>query len=85
MSRFEKTWWFAAAAGGASAFCTVSLLQLAGQSMPDGWAQWLVYFICFFGIWRGITFVTWLALLLAAPSSPLLDKIHPAASRPGRA
>lgn len=85
MSRFEKTWWFAAAAGGASAACTNFLLQLAGQSMPDGWAQWLVYFLCVFGIWRGITVVTWLALLLAVPSSPLLDKTNAATSRPGRA
>ncbi|MCA1246586.1 hypothetical protein [Massilia sp. MS-15] len=78
MSNLERKWWFAGLSGAVGTACTWWTLRAAGIGSPDGVAQWLVYFCCFIGFTRAFSFLAWLALLLARPSSPLLD------SAPGR-
>ena len=72
-TRLGRKWWFAGLLGFLSALLTLPLLQAAGLRSPDNWAQWLVHFLCFGAIWRGLGFAGWLALVLIAPSSSLLD------------
>lgn len=68
-----RKWWFAGLLGGLSVLLTLPLLRAAGMGTPQDWAQWLVYFLCFFTIWRGLGFVLWFVVLLIAPKSKLLD------------
>lgn len=68
-----RKWWFAGALGFLSAFLTLPLLRAAGLPSPQDWAQWLVYLLCFGGVWRCLGFAGWLAVLLLAPDSKLLD------------
>ncbi len=68
-----RKWWFVGGLGGASALLTLPLLHAAGLPSPDTWAQWLVYFLCYGGVWKFLEFVSWFAFVLLAPSSKLLD------------
>jgi len=77
MSKLERTWWFAALSGGVSVLCTLFVLHHAGVGAPWGFAQWTVYFFCFVGFSRCFAFLAWLTVLLARPSSPLLDTAPP--------
>ena len=68
-----RKWWFAGGLGFLSALLTLPLLTAAGLGSPDNWAQWLVHFLCFGAIWRGLGFAGWLALVFIAPTSKLLE------------
>jgi len=74
MSNLERTWWFCALAGAVSSMGTRFLLAMAGIGSPSGAAQWTLFFICFFGVWRLVAAASWLVLLLAKPTSTLLDR-----------
>lgn len=71
-----RKWWFAGLLGGLSALLTLPVLSAAGLAQPGNWAQWLVYFLCFCGVWRCLAFAGWFALLLVSPSSKLLDPLR---------
>jgi hypothetical protein len=68
-----RKWWFNGLLGGLSALLTLPLLRAAGLASPDNLAQWVVYFLCFFSVWRALAFAGWLLLLLVSPSSKLLE------------
>ncbi len=68
-----RTWWFAGLLACFSALLTLPLLHAAGVGSPQNWAQWLVHFLCFFTIWRGLGLLGWFAVVLIAPTSKLLD------------
>lgn len=70
-----RTWWFAGGLAFLSALLTLPLLHAAGIGSPETWAQWLVHFLCFVTIWRVLGFLGWLAILLIAPKSKLLDPV----------
>ena len=72
-ARRGRTWWTAGVLAFLSALLTLTLLHAAGIGSPDNWAQWLVHFLCFGTIWRVLGFLGWLALVLIAPKSKLLD------------
>ena len=55
-TRLGRKWWFAGLLGFLSALLTLPLLQAAGLRSLDNWAQWLVHFLCFGAIWRGLGF-----------------------------
>ncbi len=73
MSNLEKKWWFSALAAGVSAFSARFVLELAGIPHPAGAAQWTLFFLCLFGLWRCFSFLAWVVVLLVWPRSPLLD------------
>lgn len=83
MSNLESKWWFVATVSGVSAFAARFVLEMAGIPSPSGWAQWTLFFFCLLGFWRCLSFLAWSALLLIAPTNPLLDK--PGARPPRRA
>jgi hypothetical protein len=58
-----------------SALLTLLLRDFAGMLPPENLAQWLVYFLCFAGIWKCLGFVAWFGVLLVAPRSKLLDPL----------
>ena len=68
-----RKWWFAGTLGFLCPLLTLPLMRAAGWQSPQDWAQWLVYILCIVGAWRGLGFVAWLAVLLIAPTSTLLD------------
>jgi hypothetical protein len=70
-----RKWWFAGILGFLSALLTFPLLREAGMGSRENWAQWLVYFLCFFTIWRVLGFLGWLAIVLIAPKSKLFDPV----------
>lgn len=74
-SALGRKWWIAGLLGGLSALLVFPLLRAAGIGTPQGWAQWLVYFLCFGAVWRCLSFVGWLAVLLIAPNSKLPDRV----------
>lgn len=73
LTSLEQKWWFAGIRAGLSALVTLPLLQAAGLSSAGDWAQWLVHFLCFYTVWSAIGFLGWFVIMLAAPSSKLLD------------
>lgn len=75
MTGLGRRWWFVGLLSGLSALLTLPLLHAAGVGSPQNWAQWLVHFFCFFTIWRCLGFIGWLAVILIAPSSKLLDPV----------
>lgn len=74
MKNVERKWWYVAASAFLSTVITISLLRAAGIWPTTGVAQWIVYFICFVGVWRCIGFVSWFVILFTTPSSKLLDR-----------
>ena len=74
MSRLEKNGWFIAAVSSVTAVLTILLLHGAALWPARGVEQWVVYFFCFAGIWRCISFLGWLIVLIAAPSSKVLNR-----------
>ncbi|WP_313032364.1 hypothetical protein [Massilia alkalitolerans] len=70
-----RKWWVPGILGFLSAVLTMPLLRTAGMGSPESWAQWVVYFLCFFTIWRCLGFLGWLAVLLIVPKSKLLDPV----------
>lgn len=72
-SNLEKKWWFIAVVTAVSAFLTIMLMDHAGNWPVKGPAQWLVYGLCFLGISRCVSFIGWLATVLAAPNSKALN------------
>lgn len=72
-TNLARTWWFVGSLAALSALLTLPLLRAAGLGSPENWAQWLVHFLCFSGIWTGLSSIGWFAVLLIAPSSKLLD------------
>ena len=71
-SKLEQTWWFVGLMGGLSALVTIHVMRTAGIWAPANFAQWILYFFCFVGIHRCISFLGWGVVLLVAPKSPLL-------------
>lgn len=57
MSELERKWWYAGLIGGLTGFSTAMLLDLAGLPISSGRsaAQWMLYAVCFGGLWRGYT------------------------------
>jgi hypothetical protein len=72
-STLEQKWWFIVSAGALSAAFTNLVLRMAGLGSPENLAQFIVYLLCFTGIWKCIAFLSWLLLLLLKPTSKLLD------------
>lgn len=68
-----RKWWFVGSLSGLSGLLSFPVLQAAGLGSPENWAQWLLYFLCFSGIWKCLSVLGWFAVLLLAPSSTLLD------------
>lgn len=75
LTNLGRKWWFVGGLSGASALLTLPLLHAAGMDTPETWAQWLVSFLCFSGVWKCLSFIGWFAVLLLAPSSKLLDPV----------
>jgi hypothetical protein len=84
MSRLEKKWWFILIVSFMSTFATRYLLDAAGLPAVRGFhaAQFAVYLCCFFGIWRGFSFLGWLLALLLAPSLVSVAGPTPPSPRP---
>ncbi|CAH0159584.1 hypothetical protein SRABI118_00725 [Massilia sp. Bi118] len=70
MSRLEKKWWFILVVSFMTAFTTRYLLDAAGLPPLRSFqpAQFAVYLFCFFGVWRGFSFLGWLIALVLSPS-----------------
>lgn len=75
LTNLSRTWWFVGGLSAASGLVTLPLLHAAGMGSPETWAQWLVWFLCFSGVWKCLSFIGWFAVLLLAPSSKLLDPV----------
>ena len=73
MSKFEKKWWFIAPVSLVSTMLTMLLMHSAGMWPAKGMAQWTVYFFCLLGVWKSMSFLAWLTILFAWPSSKALD------------
>ena len=73
MAQVEKKWWFILPVSMISTMLTIFLLRSAGAWPADGLAHWLVYFFCLLGIWKAVSFLGWLIVLFAKPSSTALD------------
>jgi hypothetical protein len=73
MSTLEKKWWFIALASLLSVLLTLSLMRSAGVWPAQGMAQWVIYFFCFAGIWKCLSFLGWLIVLLVSPSRKALQ------------
>ena len=65
--------WITGLLSGLGTLLTILVLRRAGMPMPDTAAQWIVYFLCFTGIWKCLEFAAWFVLLLVVPTSKLLD------------
>ncbi|MDQ2990028.1 MAG: hypothetical protein M3R60_13085 [Pseudomonadota bacterium] len=69
MSKIERKWWFSGPVSGLAVYLSFVLLAAAGMPIARyGPYQWLVFFICFVGIKRTLSVLTWLILLCAAPA-----------------
>lgn len=73
MSKLEKKWWFILPVSLLSAMLASLLTRSAGIWPADGAAQWLVYFLCLAALWKTISFLGYLIILFAAPTSKALD------------
>lgn len=71
-SKIERKLWFVGIVGGLSAVVTIYVMRTAGIWEPANLAQWILYFFCFVGIHRCISFLGWGVLLQVAPKSALL-------------
>jgi hypothetical protein len=71
----EQKWWFIVSAAALSAVFTNLVLRMAGLGSPENLAQFIVYLLCFMGIWKCIAFLSWLLVLVLKPSSKLLDPV----------
>lgn len=71
-SKLEQKLWFVGVVCGLSALVTMHVMRIAGIWEPGNFAQWILYFFCFVGIHRCISFLGWGVLLLVAPRSSLL-------------
>ena len=68
MSSLERKWWFVTPVAGVSVWLTLQLIELAGMPMGSlSASQWLVFFLCFAGIQRCLSFAAWLVFLAVAP------------------
>jgi len=74
-TKLNRNVWVTGVLSGLSTLLTILVLRLAGMPMPDTAAQWIVYFLCFTGIWKCLECVAWFVLLLVAPTSKLLDPV----------
>ena len=72
-TQLSRKWWYVAVVALLSSLLTNLLLDAAGMPARESPAQWLVYFLCLVSFWRSIDFILWLAVLLVAPASKLLD------------
>ncbi|MGF6272197.1 hypothetical protein ABIB38_000539 [Massilia sp. UYP11] len=70
MSELEKKWWFSGIVGGLTTFATLFLMSTAGLAPFEYTAaQWAVWFLCFVGLQRCISFLGWLTVLMASPKT----------------
>lgn len=72
-TRLRQTWWFVGIVAMVSSLLTNLVVRAAGMPSPESLAQWVVYALCFVGFWRCFDFLGWLAVLVIAPSSKLLE------------
>lgn len=71
MSELERKWWFSLPVGMLAMLATLWLLHTVGFTpFPQyGVAQWAVYFLCFVGLQRCISFLGWLTVLIVSPKT----------------
>ena len=72
-TQLGQKWWYVLVVIGLSTIASKLLLRSAGIEPPETLAQYAVEFLCFVGFWRIFDFLGWVAVLLIAPSSTLLD------------
>lgn len=69
MSEIERKWWFLGPVTGIAVYLSFTLLGAAGLTIARyGAYQWMVFFLCFVGIKRTLSLLTWFVLLFTAPS-----------------
>lgn len=73
MSQLERKWWFILPVIVISTMLTIFLLRSADAWPAENLARWIVYFFCLLGIWKSVSFVGWLIVLFARPTSRALD------------
>lgn len=71
MSPLEKKLPFAAIVGVCTILTTLYITGAAGMQSPtgDNLAQMILYFFCFFGLWRVYSFLGWLLVLWISPAT----------------
>lgn len=74
ISKLDRTWWFAMPISFLAAFLTLYVVSSAGIAQPYSFSQWFLYFMCFLGIHRGLSFLGWLLVVLMAPQSKVLER-----------
>ena len=73
-SKLERKWWFALPVGALAAILTLHFVSSAGIEHPYNFSQWVLYFLCFTGLQRGLSFVSWLLVLGLSPQSKVLER-----------
>ena len=73
-SKLERKWWFALPVGALAAILTLHFVNSAGIEHPYNFSQWVLYFLCFTGLQRGLSFVGWLLVLILSPQSKALER-----------
>jgi hypothetical protein len=71
MSPIEKKWPFVVIVAVCTVLTTMYIMQAAGMPSMTGenLAQGVLYFFCFFGVWRVYSFLGWLLVLWISPKT----------------
>lgn len=71
MSPLEKKLPFIAAVSVCTVLTTMAIMSAAGMPPMAGFnlAQFVLYFFCFFGVWRAYSFLGWLLVLWISPGT----------------
>ncbi|WP_300751702.1 hypothetical protein [Janthinobacterium sp.] len=72
MSSIERKWWFVMPVAGLSGMFMMLLAHHAGITPVEGASRYLLLMLCYAALYRGLSFIGWLGLLLVAPG--LADK-----------
>lgn len=67
-SRLERKWWFSVPVSLLAFFLTEFVMHCAGILHPYNFAQWTLYFTCFVGLQRSLSFAGWLLVLCLSPA-----------------
>jgi hypothetical protein len=69
MSPLERKPWYVGIVAFLATMANTFLMNSAGMQIGNyNLAQWLVYCLCLAAIWRGISFVGWLIVLMISPA-----------------
>jgi len=49
-------------------------MQRSGMARPGNPAQYVLYFFCFVGLQRGLSFLGWLLVLLLSPADEAIQR-----------